>query len=63
MVAGSVLEGIQRELVAGGVDIGESESPVVEDLPEADELQAEPEVQVEAEAPAQDEEKAEAANG
>jgi small subunit ribosomal protein S2 len=63
MVASSVLEGIQRELVAGGVDIGESESPVVEDLPEADELQAEAEVQVEAEAPAQVEEQAEAANG
>ena len=60
MVASSVLEGIQRELVAGGVDIGESESPVVEDLPEADELQAEAEVQVD---PAQVEEQAEAANG
>ncbi len=39
-VAASVLEGIQRELVQGGVDIGASEEPVVEDLPEAEELQA-----------------------
>ncbi|MEN3973862.1 30S ribosomal protein S2 [Emcibacter sp. SYSU 3D8] len=53
MVAASVLEGIQRELVAGGVDIGESEAPAVEDLPEAAELQAEPEAAAQPEAAAE----------
>ncbi|MGE0667458.1 MAG: 30S ribosomal protein S2 [Sphingomonadales bacterium] len=41
LVAGAVLEGIQRELVAGGVDIGESEAPVIDELPEAAEAPAE----------------------
>ena len=52
LVAGSVLEGIQREMVAGGVDIGASEEPVI-DVPVVAEAPAETVVaEVTADAPA-----------
>jgi small subunit ribosomal protein S2 len=58
LVASSVLEGIQREMVASGSDLGESEEPVVEDLPEEGTETAEAAPQEEA-----SKEQAEATNG
>jgi small subunit ribosomal protein S2 len=50
LVSGAVLSGIQAELMASGVDVGEAEEMVeIEELPPADEF-AEPAVMVEAEA-------------
>jgi small subunit ribosomal protein S2 len=36
LVAGSVLDGLQAELMASGVDVGESEDAPVDDLPSID---------------------------
>ncbi|MFN3232716.1 MAG: 30S ribosomal protein S2 [Alphaproteobacteria bacterium] len=55
LIAGAVLDGIQRELVAEGVDIGASEAPPVEELPVAEPAAAAEAPKEEAAAPAAEE--------
>ncbi len=55
LISGAVLDGIQRELVAEGVDIGASEEPPVEELPaEPAAEEAAPAEEAKAEAPAEE---------